>query len=90
MARITGRSAFPFKKEMAIGACIWLTYAIPSVLLYMHPKPKVADVCWAIVAATTAFVIVPLLVRLWVTWPRAHARGYRDDSEMGSVGSADL
>jgi uncharacterized protein with PQ loop repeat len=72
MARITGHSAFPFKKEMAIGTCIWLAYAIPSMMLYMHPKPKVATICWAIVGAMTAMVLLPILVRLWLNWPRAH------------------
>jgi hypothetical protein len=38
----------------------------------MHPKPKVANICWAIVVAMTAFVILPFLVRLWLNWPRAH------------------
>lgn len=72
MARITGHSAFPFKKEMAIGISVWLTYAVPAALLYTHPKPKVANVCWAIVAAMTALVVLPMLVRLWLNWPRAH------------------
>lgn len=72
MARITRHSGFPFKKELAVGACVWLTYAIPAALLYMHPKPKVAHICWGIVAAMTAFVVLPTLVRLWLSWPRAH------------------
>jgi hypothetical protein len=38
----------------------------------MHPKPMVANICWAIIAATTALVVLPILVRLWLTWPRAH------------------
>jgi len=40
MARMTGRSAFPIKKEMAVGFCVWLTYAVPAAVLYMRPKPK--------------------------------------------------
>lgn len=71
MARITGHSAFPFKKEMVIGTCVWLAYAIPAVMLYMHPKPTVATLCWTIVAAMTALVVLPILVRLWLNWLRA-------------------
>jgi hypothetical protein len=68
MPRYTGRSAFPFKKELAIGGCIWLTYTAPTVMLYFHAKPKVANICWAVIAGLTAFVVLPLLVRLWLTW----------------------
>jgi hypothetical protein len=73
MARIAGRSAFPIKREMAVGICVWLAYAVPAVLLYMRPKPDVANVCWTVVAAITGLVFLPLLVRLWLNWPRAHA-----------------
>ncbi len=72
MARMTGRSAFPIKKEMAVGFCVWLTYAVPAAVLYMRPKPNVANVCWTIVAAMTVLVVLPILVRLWLNWPRAH------------------
>ena len=72
MARITGHSAFPIKKELAIGICVWLTYAVPAVMLYMRPKPNVANICWMIVAAMTILVVLPILVRLWLNWPRAH------------------
>jgi hypothetical protein len=72
MARITGHSAFPFKKEVAIGTCVWLTCAVPAMVLYMHPKPEVANICWTIVAAVTALVVLPILVRVWLNWPRAH------------------
>jgi len=72
MAHAAGRSAFPIKKELAIGFCVWLTYAVPAVVLYLHPKPNVANVCWTIVAAVTAFVVLPILVRVWMNWPRAH------------------
>ena len=72
MARITGHSAFPLKKEMAIGICVWLTYTAPAVVLYMRPKPGVANVCWTIVGAMTVLVVLPILVRLWLNWPRAH------------------
>ncbi|HEY2481894.1 MAG TPA: hypothetical protein VGI30_06830 [Caulobacteraceae bacterium] len=71
MPRYTGRSAFPFKKELAIGTCIWLTYAVPSVILYLHAKGKVANICWAVIAGVTALVILPLLARVWMTWPEA-------------------
>jgi hypothetical protein len=81
MARITGHSAFPLKKEMVIGIGVWLTYAVPAVMLYMHPKPTVANVCWTIVAAMTVLVVLPILVRLWLNWPRAHERAIAPSPE---------
>ena len=65
----SSRSAFPFKKELAIVTLVWLTYAVPSAMLYLHPKRQVANICWAIIAAMTAFVIIPFLIRVWWTWP---------------------
>jgi hypothetical protein len=70
----SSRSAFPFKKEFAIGFCIWLTYAVPAGVLFFKPKPQVANVCWIVVAGATAFLVLPLLIRLWMTWPQDHER----------------
>lgn len=74
MPRYTGRSSFPLKKELAIGSCIWLTYAAPTVMLYLHPKPKVANICWAILAAVSVLVVLPLVIRAWFIWPLAAER----------------
>ena len=81
MPRRTGRSAFPLKKELAIGACIWLTYAAPTVMLYLHPKSKVANICWAVVGGLTAFVVLPLVVRIWLTWFETHVPGVAPSPE---------
>lgn len=75
MPRHTGRSSFPLKKELAIGSCIWLTYAAPTVMLYLHPKAKSANICWAILAGVTAFVVLPLLIRLWLIWLETNVPG---------------
>ena len=74
MPRANNRSAFPFKKEAAIGTAIWLTYAIPAAVLYLRPKPQVAQWCWIAVGAATVFIVLPLLYQMWLTWPVSGAR----------------
>jgi hypothetical protein len=69
MPRANNRSAFPFKKEATIGAAIWLTYAAPAAVLFLRPKPQVAQWCWIAVGAATVFIVLPLLYRMWLTWP---------------------
>jgi hypothetical protein len=86
MPRANNRSAFPFKKEATIGTAIWLTYAAPAAVLYLHPKsPVVSQVCWGVVGAATVFIVLPLLYRLWLTWPvsgaAAPAADYTETAE---------
>ena len=69
MQRLTSRSAFPFKTELAIGIAIWLTYAAPSAVLFFHPTKPVANICWAVVAGATIFLVLPVIWRLGFSRP---------------------